>query len=445
MSYLDARTGVVLRPRIGKPTGVRRRAVECHHRQMRRRASKRSPVNPTERLELVEGMRGVAALYVVFSHFVNIVDPGFIDGKSVSPLWLQRIMAPFTYGHLAVAAFIVLSGFCLQLSLFNGKDGRIHDLKRFYARRAWRILPAYYAALALSVGVCFWVTQYQKGLPFSQYVPVTRENLLAHVFMVHNLSPEWLYKINGVLWSIALEAQLYVVFPLLVLVLFRLGRVGLVAVGSLAAYGWMLVMPVSVKLYPWFIPLFCVGMATAHFAYRPNLRIGIVPRLASVLAVAALAGMAYSLRFKEIAPSDICVGIAVACLVYLGAVAPWIRVPGFFGWRPLVKLGAFSYSLYLMHHPILQVLYVYRPAWVEGQVLEIAYCLAVALPVILLGTWLFSLVFERPFLSKKAGKRQTERAEIYTPVQLPLRTLGVTPTYAAVAAEGLEEPIPVRI
>jgi len=412
---------------------------------MRRLASKRSPVNPTERLELVEGMRGVAALYVVLGHIVNMVDPGFIEGKSISPLWLQRVMAPFAFGHLAVAAFIVLSGFCLQLSLFNGRDGRIHDLKRFYARRAWRILPAYYACLALSVACCYWVTQYQKGMPFSQYVPVTRENLLAHVFMVHNLSLDWLYKINGVLWSIALEAQLYIVFPLLVWTLFRVGRVGLLAVGSALAALCVAVVPVSAKLFPWFIPLFCLGMASAHLAYKPNLRVGTVPRLASLVLFGAVVGMVFALRAKTYIPSDLCIGVAVSALVYLGAVAPWIRVPGMFGWRPLVRLGAFSYSLYLMHHPILQVLYVYRPLAVKGPLFEAAYCLVVAVPVILLGTWLFSLVFERPFITKKAGKRQTERSEIYTPVSLPLRTLGMTRTYAVVAMEEVAEPTPARI
>lgn len=389
-------------------------------------------------------MRGVAALYVVLGHFVNMVDPGFLDGKSTSPIWLQRLMMPFSFGHLAVAAFIVLSGFCLQLSLFNGKDGRIHDLKRFYARRAWRILPAYYACLALSVAVCYWVTQYQKGMPFSQYVPVTRENLAAHVGLVHNLSPDWLYKINGVLWSIALEAQLYVVFPLFVWMLLRIGRVGLVAVGSSLAFVLIAALPVTAKLFPWFIPLFCLGMAAAHLAYKPNLRVGTVPKLASFVLVLATAGMIYSLRIKSFIPSDICVGLAVACLVYLGAVAPWMRVPGMFGWRPLVKLGAFSYSLYLMHHPILQVLYVYRPDWVKGNVMAMAYCLVAVLPVILVGTWLFSLVFERPFITKKAGKRQTERADIYTPLRLPLRTLGMTPTYAVLAMDDVEGPIPAR-
>ncbi len=442
MSIIDAGIGARYRIRVRNPSRVRRKARECHHGRMRRRAPKRVALFPTERLELVEGMRGVAALYVVLSHFVNMVDPRLLEGKSTSPPWLQNLMAPFTHGHLAVAAFIVLSGFCLQISLLNGKDGRIHDLKRFFQRRAWRILPAYYACLALSVGVCIWVTQYQKGLPFTQYVPVTNENLLAHVFLVHNLSPEWMYKINGVLWSIAIEAQLYLVFPFFVWLLFRVGRMGLVGVGSLFAYLVLTLLPVATKLYPWYVPLFCVGMAAAHFAYRPNLRLGIQTRFASIIFLAALVGVGYTAGLKSIIPSDLFAGVSVACLVYLGAVAPWLRLPGTFGWRPLIKLGAFSYSLYLMHHPILQVLFVNRPAWAQGDAMEMLFCMAVALPIILLGTWLFSLAFERPFISKKAGKRQTDRADEYTPVGLPLRTLGATPTYAAVM---LEEAETVRV
>jgi len=405
---------------------------------MRLRAGKRSAHQITERLELVEGMRGVAAFYVVLSHFVNIVDPRLLEGKSTSPQWLQSLMAPFTHGHLAVAAFIVLSGFCLQLSLFNGKDGRIHDLKRFFQRRAWRILPAYYACLVVSVFVCIWVTQFQKGLPYSQYVPVTRENLVAHVLMVHNLSPDWMYKINGVLWSIAIEAQLYLVFPVFVWLLFKVGRVGMVGLGTLLAFGALTIFPVATKLYPWYMPLFCVGMVAAHFAYRPNLRVGVQPRLASVMFWLFVVGIGFTAGLKSLIPSDVLVGLAVACLVYLGAVAPWLRLPGTFGWRPLIKLGAFSYSLYLMHHPILQALFVHKPQWIKGDPMEMAYCLAVALPVILLGTWLFSLAFERPFIAKKAGKRHSDRIESYTPVGLPLRSLGATPTYAAVL---LEEPI----
>jgi peptidoglycan/LPS O-acetylase OafA/YrhL len=406
---------------------------------MRRRAAHRRPTPIlTERLELVEGMRGVAALYVVLSHFVNIVDPQFIAGKSTAPIWLQKLMLPFTFGHLAVAAFIVLSGFCLQLSLLHGKDGRIHDLKRFYQRRAWRILPAYYACLILSVLVCIFVTQYQPWLPYSQYVPVTRENLAAHVFMVHNLSPAWMYKINGVLWSIAIEVQLYLVFPLLVALLFKVGRIGLLGIASALATTLLIALPVTLKLYPWYLPLFCLGMVTAHFAYRPNLYVGTQPKLAVATLLASVVGIGMTIQSKSLVPSDLFVGGAVACLIYLGAVAPWFQIPGWFGWRPLIKLGAFSYSLYLLHHPVLQTLFVYRPANIKGDTAELLFCLGVGLPVILVGSWLFSLAFARPFISRKAGKLQTDLAGDYTPIELPLKTLGPTPTYAGTLAQEVE-------
>jgi hypothetical protein len=74
-----------------------------------------------------------------------------------------------------------------------------------------------------------------------------------------------------------------------------------------------------------------------------------------------------------------------------------------------------------------------------------AYCVTVALPVILLGTWLFSLVFERPFISKKAGKRQFDRAEDYTPLSLPLRTMGPTPTYGVVMMDSEISPSEVSV
>src|SRR5207253_7690819 len=100
---------------------------------MRRRAGRRPSNNMHERLAFIEGLRGIAALYVVFTHFGSMIDPSHLSGtKSTAPEWLQTLIHPFWYGHLAVAAFIVLSGYCLQTSLFGGRDGRIHKYGKFY-------------------------------------------------------------------------------------------------------------------------------------------------------------------------------------------------------------------------------------------------------------------------------------------------------------------------
>jgi peptidoglycan/LPS O-acetylase OafA/YrhL len=387
---------------------------------MRSRAGRTAPAHPHEKLAFIEGMRGVAALYVVLGHFCNMVDPGALWSKSNAPDWLQALMAPFQNGHLAVAAFIVISGFCLQLSLFGSKDGKIQDLKRFFKRRAWRILPPYYAALVFSLIVALTVTSQQAKPPFTQYVPVTWTNLTAHAFMVHNLSADWMYKINGVLWSIAIEAQLYILFPLLVASLFRVGRFWLIALTSGLALALMGAVPETLKLYPWYLPLFVVGMAAAHFAYRPNVRAGTAPGLATTLAVLAVVMGSLWARKAAMPVSDAFIGFATAAALYVGSVAPHAKIVQAFGWKPLVLLGGFSYSLYLMHHPIQQVLFVYRPGFIVGPVASLVYLLVFGLPLVLLLTYLFSQAFERPFMARKTS-RQMDAEDGLTPTSLPLR------------------------
>src|SRR5579884_3183604 len=125
---------------------------------------------PVARLPFLEALRGLAALYVVIGHICTLADPARLLGRTDhAPEWLRSAMRPFQYGHLAVAAFIVLSGFCLQLSLFSNADGKIGNLKRWFTRRAKRILPAYYGALALSLVVALTVTVKQHGQPFDTY------------------------------------------------------------------------------------------------------------------------------------------------------------------------------------------------------------------------------------------------------------------------------------
>jgi len=379
---------------------------------------------PQDRLQFVEGMRGFAALFVVLSHFRSMVAPGSLNSKANAHLqpWFKALLAPFDHSHLAVAAFIVLSGFCLQVSLFNRRDGRISDLKRFFVRRAWRILPPYYACLGLSIFVAVFLTSKQHGMPFDQYVPVTWGNVLSHVFLVHNFSPDSMYKINGVLWSIALEVQLYVAFPLLVAALFRFGRVGLLALTSGLALACLALFPTAAKLYPWFMPLFALGMVAAHFSYRPNLRVSVVPRLALFVSLFGAGLLIWSLQTRQmIAVGDVAVGLFVAGLIYVGSVAPGNVLTRFFASRWPVAVGGFSYSLYLMHHPILQGLYVYRPAFTHGPFAAYAYLLVIGLPVILGACYLFSRAFEQPFILSRKSQEPVLRDAIGAPVALPLK------------------------
>jgi peptidoglycan/LPS O-acetylase OafA/YrhL len=81
--------------------------------------------------------------------------------------------------------------------------------------------------------------------------------------MVHNLNGDWMYKINGVMWSIAIEWQLYLIFPLLVALMFRVGRTGYLALTTAVALLVLWQVPDSTKFYVWYLPLFGLGMAAS--------------------------------------------------------------------------------------------------------------------------------------------------------------------------------------
>src|ERR1700733_10642015 len=102
-----------------------------------------------------DGIRGLAALYVVINHVLLRAFPG--SPVDHAPFWA----AWFIYGRFAVVVFIVLSGFSLALS--PARHGwRLDKLSGFAQRRAWRILPAYWAALAFSLAVA-WLLVAQPG------------------------------------------------------------------------------------------------------------------------------------------------------------------------------------------------------------------------------------------------------------------------------------------
>ncbi|MCM3612805.1 acyltransferase family protein, partial [Planococcus sp. MERTA32b] len=116
------------------------------------------------------------------------------------------------YGHLAVVVFIVLSGFSLAVGPAR-HSWRIPSLGTYAHRRAWRILSAYWPALVLSM-VMAWllVPQPGEGTPNLRSA-VVYGSLLQDVTGAP--SP------NGAFWSIAIEAQLYVVLPLMLLLVRR--------------------------------------------------------------------------------------------------------------------------------------------------------------------------------------------------------------------------------
>src|SRR5205085_7121736 len=166
------------------------------------------------RIAGLDGVRGLAALYVVVNHVFLRSFPGYHADRA--PSWAGW----FIYGRFAVVMFIVLSGFSLALS--PARHGwRLDGISRFAQRRAWRILPAYWAALAFSLVVAWLIVpQPGHGVPDAKSVLVNGL-LIQNIVGAH--SP------NAAFWSMAVEAQLYLGFPLLLLIVRRFSAIVMLA------------------------------------------------------------------------------------------------------------------------------------------------------------------------------------------------------------------------
>ena len=156
---------------------------------------------PRVRLDYLDGLRGLAALYIVLFHLSfrlwALVNP-FPHSLLAKGVFLLNTLF-LSYGHYAVPVFIVLSGYCLMLPVVRNGNGTLpKGFMDFMRRRARRILPPYYAALVLFVGYCLIAPRigFNPHLGFfREALPVWKTDvLLPHLFSITQLDA--LYRQN---------------------------------------------------------------------------------------------------------------------------------------------------------------------------------------------------------------------------------------------------------
>ncbi|MFG1705602.1 acyltransferase family protein [Nonomuraea sp. M3C6] len=357
------------------------------------------------RLAGLDGIRGLAALFVVFHHVWLLSFPGF--PRDTGPGWASWM----AYGHFAVVVFIVLSGFSLALSPARA-GWRLDSLGRFAHRRAWRILPPYWAAVAVSLVIAWTlVPQPEQGVPTGKSVLIYGL-LLQDVF--GSPSP------NGALWSIAVEAQLYFVFPLLLLVLRRMGAIVMVGAVAAVVVGVGLLAPVVpavgelMRLTPQFAALFALGMAGAgvvRLRRRVPLQWLALAAVSPVIVLIVVNGSVWTIG--NLYWIDLAIGPAIVLLLAAVATGRPAPVVWLLDTRPVKSLGSFSYSLYLIHAPIVVNIYALLIApRMEPGIPAFLVGLAVAVPVTVVAARLFAAVFELPFTRNRtpAALRAAVRA-----------------------------------
>ena len=320
-----------------------------------------------------------------------------------------------------MSVFIILSGYCLMLPAARRRDGRLPGgAVAFLGRRARRLLPPYYAALACSL-LLTQVPGFERitGERWDQALPAWEPGVLwSHLLLFQNWSSAWFFKIDMPAWSVATEWQIYWIFALALLPLAR--RIGVLATAALA-----LAQGVAVHLY-WhgdydlfyysFIGLFAVGMACAVISFsdaswtrraRERLPWGGFAAAAWVGFVVLTWWQGVTWTLANVSSMDLLAGAGTACfLVYGTRSLDRARPPlalRVFQARWLVLLGGFSYSYYLVHDPVLNVLHFTLVPYGFGTATLLTVMLVACVPVCAAVAYLFHLVFERPFMPGHPG------------------------------------------
>lgn len=164
----------------------------------------------------IEILRALAALGVVASHVWVLGGAVRFPGD-----WIV-----LGFAELGVTVFFVLSSYLLADHFWTGdRRGR---LRRFYIRRVLRLAPAYYASVFI-----LYLSFAQRSLVYSR---AGLEQVIANITFTHYLRPETAsnLNVNGVYWTLTLEAMLYLLMPFLAWITRRThgwAAVGMIVVG----------------------------------------------------------------------------------------------------------------------------------------------------------------------------------------------------------------------
>ena len=334
----------------------------------------------SSRLIFLDGLRGLASLYVMFSHARNMLWINFaeeyarhpdqygLSGQLLSAGWFSLYFA-----HQSVIFFFVLSGFVIHLryaqAINRAPMTARFDWRGFLFRRFWRIYPILALAMVLTfvldaIGSSRGYAIYSQSTPYNFINQLVGSDHSLRTFLGNALlwpnTPDW--GTNGPLWSLRTEWWFYLFYPLFWWVLRRSMRLATLLV--LGLYGLSFIPdlwpPNSVlaglRLVFASFPTWWIGALLAEVYVRQRNRIFI--RISRIVLLFPLIIIATILMLYWQVPDPLLdlmwacgfAGIIAACFA-------WRSRRRSLSWLEKLKpLGDMSYSLYALHHPILALM-----------------------------------------------------------------------------------------
>ncbi|WP_166396416.1 acyltransferase family protein [Rubrobacter marinus] len=348
-------------------------------------------------------MRGLAVLKVVLAHVAGQW-AALVGLPLVVPFLGFDVVKGLQLGPGGVFLFFFLSGYLLTRVEEGRKERGPYRMRSYFARRALRILPAYY--LALAVVWLLWPKE------------TTGWDLLTHAFFVHTLFPETTASADPVMWSLASEVAWYLILPFVIVLVPRWWQRALLLVGLLVGGRAIYVHAMAAtpgpegELYANHLPtthlyLFAGGMLLAmlvgRFGERPALATALTPPAAVYL-------FGYPYFGAEVAaaihvPAWLLVDLSMAAFFFAAVAGSRILRP-VLSFAPFRFVGTISYSLFLLHQTVLVLLASSWSAEFEAWATSspwlafscaLAAILALSIPV----AYLSHRFVERPFLERK--------------------------------------------
>jgi peptidoglycan/LPS O-acetylase OafA/YrhL len=359
-------------------------------------------------LARLDVLRGLAILLVFLFHFNSTIfgpDRLEFDGwwgrmpihwlETPSPALAYVLWYPLSFAWCGVALFFVISGFVIHWSFLNARH---FSLRAFFWRRFWRIYPPY------AVAVLFFLWYHEVDLRTAKGF----FQAVSHLLLIHNFHPASLFGVSGVFWSLAVECQFYLIYPL---VLWARRRFGDNLPGMRMALWMTLLVSVAwqalslarmdwdntyTNLFAWQFTLalwfdWTIGAYIAECFYNNAraFRFSVLGWPVMLLLLVAASFFRWSSLFNYFIAS---VFFAIVVDIYLcrkKALQWWER------W--LVPVGLCSYSIYLWHHPFIMPILSWLPPTGFASTLTGKWTLGLLLcsTVIFVMSWLLYNTVER--------------------------------------------------
>jgi peptidoglycan/LPS O-acetylase OafA/YrhL len=316
------------------------------------------------RFGALEGIRGLAALYVLIHHARLALTQSFANGLHTHPEhynFIDQMMVYFfgifKFGHEAVIIFFVLSGFVIHLRQAKNPNYKDFNISQYLKNRIIRIYPTLIFSLILCVILDYLLILISNGQPQLLLIKYTPGNFLANFFLIPETNA---WGNNFPIWSLKHEWFFYLIYPFL----FWLGTIRkfvpmLIVFGLYISYILAFRIPFIGSAVSSLL-IWTLGVVLAEiYIHKKNLTTLFVILTTSLIIAYPFITLSHNNSFKDLAFGLICCGffyfIITNRLIFINKFLCRFSI-----------LGVWSYSMYLLHMPLINA-YQYLMRYITKQ------------------------------------------------------------------------------